>query len=63
MTPWVFPLLAAVLVGAWTALLYGMGTLAFPYATACYAHQPAAVCGFAAFAALLKPGQGRAPTR
>lgn len=36
---------------------YGLGTLAFPYATAFYAHQPAAVCGFAAFALLLhEPG-------
>lgn len=35
------------------ALTYGLGTLAFPYATAFYAHQPAATAGFAAFAALL----------
>lgn len=47
---------------AWAALLYGLGTLAFPYATAFYAHQPAAVFGFAAFAALLgaHPSRGRA---
>ncbi|HJO22249.1 MAG: hypothetical protein QF890_00350 [Myxococcota bacterium] len=35
------------------ALVYGLGTLAFPYATAFYAHQPAAAASFAAFAALL----------
>lgn len=34
-------------------LCYGLGTLAFPYATALYAHQPAAACGFAAFAWLV----------
>ncbi len=38
---------------ATAALTYGLGTLAFPYATAFYAHQPAATAGFAAFAALL----------
>ena len=35
------------------ALSYGLGTLAFPYATAFYAHQPAAAAAFAAFAALV----------
>ncbi len=38
---------------AGSALAFGLGTLAFPYATAYYAHQPAAALGFAAFAALL----------
>jgi hypothetical protein len=38
---------------AWCTLAFGLGTLAFPYSTAYYAHQPAAVLGFAAFAALL----------
>jgi len=41
------------LLRAGAVLCYGLGTLAFPYATAFYAHQPAAVCGFAAFALLL----------
>jgi hypothetical protein len=30
------------------ALFYGFGTLAFPYSTAFYCHQPAAFCSFAA---------------
>ncbi len=42
-------------VGA--TLAYGLGTLAFPYATAFYAHQPAAVFGFASFAALVRAKQ------
>lgn len=36
------------------SLVFGLGTLALPYATAYYAHQPAAAAGFAAFAALLR---------
>ncbi len=39
---------------AWLTLAFGLGTLAFPYATAYYAHQPAAGLGFAAFALLLE---------
>jgi len=35
---------------AWLALLFGLGTLVFPYATAFYAHQPAAALSFAGFA-------------
>lgn len=44
------------------ALTYGLGTLAFPYATAFYAHQPAATAGFAAFSALLA-GEGASHPR
>jgi len=44
------------------ALAYGLGTLAFPYATAFYAHQPAAAAGFAAFTALLA-GEGASRPR
>jgi hypothetical protein len=48
---------------AWASLAFGLGTLAFPYATAYYAHQLAATLGFAAFAALLaaraRPAGGR----
>jgi hypothetical protein len=47
---------------AWLVLAYGLGTLALPYATAFYAHQPAAALGFAAFAAWLAAG-GRADGR
>lgn len=39
---------------AWAVLTFGLGTLAFPYATAYYAHQPAAVLGFGAFVAILR---------
>jgi hypothetical protein len=45
---------------ALTSLCYGLGTLAFPYATALYAHQPAAVASFAAFAWLVRPQPTRA---
>ncbi len=38
---------------AWLAWAYGLGTLAFPYSTAFYAHQPAAALSFGAFAAWL----------
>ncbi len=36
-----------------TAGAYGFGTLAFPFATVFYGHQPAAFFGFAGFAAIL----------
>lgn len=47
-------------VRAGTVLAYGLGTLAFPYATALYAHQPAAVCALAATAPWLRGAPSRA---
>jgi hypothetical protein len=38
--------------GATAAVLFGLGTLAFPFATLLFAHVPAALLGFAAFALL-----------
>jgi hypothetical protein len=39
---------------AWLAIAFGLGTLVFPYATAYYGHNLAAMLGFVAFAALLE---------
>ena len=42
------------------ALAYALGTLAFPYATLFYGHQPAAALLFAAFVLLLRAREGAA---
>ncbi len=55
--------LADVELRAWAALAYGLGTLAFPYSTGYYGHQPGAVLGFAAFAALLRSKDAEHPWR
>lgn len=48
---------------AWLALVFGLGTLIFPYATAFYGHQPAAASSFAGFALVntARTGEKRAP--
>jgi hypothetical protein len=53
--------LASGAVRAWAILALGLGTLAFPYATAFYAHQPAAAASFGAFALLLGADPGAPP--
>jgi hypothetical protein len=43
------------------ALAYAFGTLAFPYSTLLYGHQPAAALAFLAFVLLAQPRHGQAP--
>jgi hypothetical protein len=43
------------------AVAFGLGTLGFPYSTAFYAHQPAAVASFASFAALWRAREATRP--
>jgi hypothetical protein len=44
----------SVLIRTATVVAYGLGTLAFPYATAFYGHQPAAALAFLGFAGVLR---------
>jgi hypothetical protein len=48
---------SSIAMRAAATLAYGLGTLAFPYATAFYAHQPAAALAFIGFATLNRAQQ------